>query len=169
MFASNWSDDRIEQLKSLWQNGLSASQVASALGNVTRNAVLGKLHRLGLLAGSPDKRPARLRSSMPRCRAIRSSKGTLPAPVVEPDPFTFDDGSFATVVTVNDRMCRWPIGDPKVGGFHFCGQTTKAGSCYCEAHTQRAHQPATAKRRHRVHRVAIAGGGASATGRASLL
>lgn len=158
MFPSTWSDDRVEQLKSLWQEGLSASQVASALGNVTRNAVLGKLHRLGLLAGSAEPRPERSRSSIPRSRTIRPSEIALLVPVVEPDPFTFEDGTFATVVTVSDRMCRWPIGDPKAGDFHFCGQAPMSGSCYCEAHTLRAHQPGPPKHRRRTHRVAIAGG-----------
>jgi GcrA cell cycle regulator len=143
MTASNWSDNRIEQLKSLWQEGLSASQVARAMGDVTRNAVLGKLHRLGLLAGSQASRPSRPRVSNPRCRSPRASKAAIPIPVAEPDAFTFEDGSFATVVTVNDRMCRWPIGDPKHCEFHFCGQARKPGSCYCEAHAQRAHKPAT--------------------------
>jgi GcrA cell cycle regulator len=157
MFPSNWSDNRVEQLKSLWHEGLSASQVAHALGNVTRNAVLGKLHRLGLLAESAGARPIRPRSTAPRCRAVRPSKIALRVPVVEPDPFTLGDGSFATMVTVSDCMCRWPIGDPKDRDFHFCGHTPKAGSRYCEAHTQRAHQPAKAKHTRKIRHVAAAG------------
>jgi GcrA cell cycle regulator len=80
----------------------------------------------------------------------------LPVPIAEPDPFTFADGSFATLVTVSDRMCRWPIGDPKAGDFHFCGHAPKAGSCYCEEHTQRAHQSSKAKHNRKSrHGVAI--------------
>lgn len=158
MFPSNWSDDRIEHLKSLWQEGLSASEVARTLGHVTRNAVLGKLHRLGLLSGSAPNRPSRARASIPRSRPARPAKVALVTLVPEPDAFTFQDGSFVTVVTVNDRMCRWPIGDPKAGDFHFCGHAPKVGSCYCEAHTQRAHQPGPSKRRPRIHRVAVAVG-----------
>lgn len=158
MFPSIWSDDRTEQLKSLWHEGLSASQVANVLGNVTRNAVLGKLHRLGLLAGSGETRPVRpRRSAAPRCHGPRLPKTALPVPVAEPAPFTFADGSFATVVTVSDCMCRWPIGDPKAGDFHFCGHAPKVGSCYCEAHTQRAHPPAKAKYNHKTPHVATAG------------
>jgi GcrA cell cycle regulator len=158
MFPSNWSDGRVEQLKSLWQEGLSASQIANTMGNVTRNAVLGKLHRLGLLAKSKEVRRARPNSSVPRCPRSRSSKVSRPALIAEPDPFTFEDGNFVTLETVNDRMCRWPIGDPETGDFHFCGHARKAGSCYCDAHMQRAHQPGPAKRRRRTHRVAIGGG-----------
>ncbi len=157
MSNANWSDDRVITLSTLWQDGLSASQVASALGDVTRNAVLGKLHRLGLLAGSPGTRPARPRASTLRSRTSRAPKISLLVPVAEPDPFTFDDGSFATVVTVNDRMCRWPIGDPKGKDFHFCGQGSKTGSCYCEAHTVRAHQPRSVRRARKTAHVAVAG------------
>jgi GcrA cell cycle regulator len=80
------------------------------------------------------------------------------AVVPEPDAFNFEDGSFATVISVNDRMCRWPIGDPKAADFHFCGHAPKAGFCYCETHTQRAHQPGPPKRRPRFHRIAAARG-----------
>jgi len=145
MTDSSWSEERVAQLTSLWREGLSASQVATTLGNVTRNAVLGKLHRLGLLGGSTEARPVRPRSATMRCRTPRSPKVAPSVSVAEPDAFTFADGTFATVVSINDRMCRWPIGDPKAGDFHFCGHSPKAGSRYCEAHTQRAHQPAKIK------------------------
>lgn len=137
---ANWTDDRIESLKTLWQEGLSASQIAHALGNVTRNAVIGKVHRLGLAARSGAPRIGRPRLPMaPRLRAPASCKPTVA--VVEQDPFKFEDGSFATMRTVGKTMCRWPIGDPAVGEFHLCGCNAKAGSPYCEAHALRAHQP----------------------------
>ena len=70
MNAMNWSDDRVEQLKSLWTEGLSASQIARALGGVTRNAVIGKVHRLGLAGrASPAAPNARGFRCRPRCRA----------------------------------------------------------------------------------------------------
>lgn len=154
MFPSNWADDRIEQLKSLWRAGLSASQVANALGNVTRNAVLGKLHRLGLLSRRTAASPAHPRSTTSRCRAPRLPKVALPVPVAELDPFTLADGSFATLATMSDRMCRWPIGDPKAEDFHFCGHAAEAGSCYCEAHTQRARQAAKDKPHRKIRQAA---------------
>lgn len=61
--------------------------------------------------------------------------------VVEEKPFTFEDGSFATMRTIGNRMCRWPIGDPADSRFHLCGRSLKSGSPYCEAHDLRAHQP----------------------------
>ena len=68
------------------------------------------------------------------------------APVVEEDPLQLEDGNFATVLTINDRMCRWPIGDPAATEFHFCGRKPKAGSPYCEAHARKAYQPQQARR-----------------------
>jgi GcrA cell cycle regulator len=62
-------------------------------------------------------------------------------PVVEEDPLPLADGNFATVLTISDRMCRWPIGDPSASEFHFCGRSPKSGSPYCEAHARKAYQP----------------------------
>jgi GcrA cell cycle regulator len=73
-------------------------------------------------------------------------------PVVEEDPVLLDDGNFATVLTINDRMCRWPIGDPAENEFHFCGRKPKNGSPYCEAHARKAYQPQQLRRdRGRMH------------------
>ena len=69
-----------------------------------------------------------------------------PRPVVEEDPLQLEDGNFATVLTISDRMCRWPIGDPAATEFHFCGRGPKAGSPYCEAHARKAYQPQQARR-----------------------
>ena len=136
----NWSDDRVEQLKSLWQEGLSAGQVAQTLGGVSRCAVIGKVHRLGLAgrANHPQVSRARLPSAV---KTRLSSKAALVVPIVEEEPLQLDDGSFATLLTISDRMCHWPIGDPTTGDFHFCGRGSNAGSPYCEAHARRAHRP----------------------------
>jgi GcrA cell cycle regulator len=135
----NWSDDRVEQLKTLWTEGLSASQIARALGGVTRNAVIGKVHRLGLAGRASPSRAERPRVSVPKTHSPRAH--VAPAPVVEEDPLTLADGNFATVLTISDRMCRWPIGDPAANEFHFCGRSPKSGSPYCEAHARKAYQP----------------------------
>jgi len=104
-----WTDERVEQLKSLWTEGLSASQIARVLGGVTRNAVIGKVHRLGLAGRAGPARTERPRSMSPRS-VVRIA---VPEPeIIEEDPVVLEDGRFATVLTINDRMCRWPIGDP---------------------------------------------------------
>ena len=145
MTAMNWSEDRVEQLKNLWTEGLSASQIARALGGVTRNAVIGKVHRLGLAGRASPSRAERPRLPMaPKVPSIRTQAVTVP--VVEEDPLTLADGSHATVLTISDRMCRWPIGDPAASEVHFCGHNPKSGSPYCEAHARKAYQPQQARR-----------------------
>jgi GcrA cell cycle regulator len=141
-----WTDERVEQLKALWADGLSASQIARILGNVTRNAVIGKVHRLGL-AG----RAGPARAERPRNVAHRSvARAQIKEPeIVEEDPIVLEDGHFATVLTINDRMCHWPIGDPADTAFHFCGRKPKMGSPYCEAHARKAYQPQIQRRDRR--------------------
>ena len=145
MTQANWSDDRVEQLKTLWTEGLSASQIARALGGVTRNAVIGKVHRLGLAGRASPSRSERPR--LPVTHKAPVVRTHVPAvQVVEEDPVTLDDGSHATVLTISDRMCRWPIGDPAATEFHFCGHSPKSGSPYCEAHARKAYQPQQTRR-----------------------
>ena len=142
-----WTDERVEQLKALWAEGLSASQIARVLGNVSRNAVIGKVHRLGLAGRAGPARAERPRSAMPRKSVVHVA---APAPpIVEEDPIKLEDGNFATVLTINDRMCRWPIGDPSENEFHFCGHKPKFGSPYCEAHARKAYQPQQQRRDRR--------------------
>ena len=139
-----WTDERVEQLRSLWTEGLSASQIARVLGGVTRNAVIGKVHRLGLAGRASPSRAERPR--LPSAPKVQARAQSPAQPVVEEDPVILDDGSFATVLTINDRMCRWPIGDPSENEFHFCGRKPKNGSPYCEAHARKAYQPQQARR-----------------------
>ena len=161
-----WTDERVELLKKLWLDGLSASQIAKQLGGVTRNAVIGKVHRLGLSGRAAPSQPSRPVFKAPRAPrpaaapAPRRIEGHAPrshvpaAPVVEEDPLQLDDGNFATVLTISDRMCRWPIGDPAATEFHFCGRSPKDGSPYCEAHARKAYQPQQAHRRNDKGRMA---------------
>jgi GcrA cell cycle regulator len=141
-----WTEERVEQLKTLWTEGLSASQIARALGGVTRNAVIGKVHRLGLAGRAGPARSERPRSVSHKS-VVRMAQPE--PPVVEEDPIILEDGGFATVLTINDRMCRWPIGDPAENEFHFCGHKPKSGSPYCEAHARKAYQPAANRRDRR--------------------
>jgi GcrA cell cycle regulator len=142
-----WTDERVEQLKSLWNEGLSASQIARVLGGVTRNAVIGKVHRLGLAGRAGPARSERPRNSITHKSVARIA--VPEPPVVEEDPVTLEDGHFATVLTINDRMCRWPIGDPAENEFHFCGHKPRSGSPYCEAHARKAYQPQPQRRDRR--------------------
>lgn len=143
----NWTEDRENELKNLWTEGFSATQIARALGGVTRNAVIGKVHRLGLAGRTSPSRAERPRvPAAPRVSVRMEVPPPPPPPVEDEPPLALDDGNFATVLTVNDRMCRWPIGDPSENEFHFCGRKPKAGSPYCEAHARKAYQPQQQRR-----------------------
>ena len=138
-----WTDDRVERLKALWKDGLSASQVAKALGGVTRNAVIGKLHRLKLTGSRPTlPRPRRLSSPRPPRPARRLRRPSLaplvPAAAAPPE----GPGLFRSFTELKPRCCKWPIGDPLGGEFSLCGRPTD-GRPYCAGHHKTAHQPRT--------------------------
>ena len=162
MTVITWTDDRVEQLKKLWEGGLSASQIAAELGNVTRNAVIGKVHRLGLSgrAKSPSSAAPRPRKPRPAQQMVR-----MPRPVargntalahdyqveMEPDPISVDNvipiSQRLQLVELNDATCHWPVGDPASAEFYFCGGKAVAGAPYCAHHSRIAYQPASDRRR----------------------
>ena len=160
-----WNDERVEQLKKLWSEGLSASQIASKMGGVTRNAVIGKVHRLGLSGRAAPAKPQRGRSSFENAideiEPIRHEPVRKPI-LSEPEfsaPVILDTGDMTTVATLKNNMCKWPIGDPSRDDFHFCGQpSTQAGKSYCAYHAHLAFQPAQRKPERRIEapRVIIA-------------
>ena len=148
-----WTDERVELLKKLWQDGLSASQIAKQLGGVTRNAVIGKVHRLGLSGRAAPSKPQRTVFKAPRParptamvvtapRRMSDSSPTPPTPVryIDERPGT------ATVLTLGAHMCKWPIGDPALDNFTFCGRRSDEGP-YCHEHAEVAYQPAQAKKK----------------------
>jgi GcrA cell cycle regulator len=156
-----WTEERVTVLRKLWTEGHSASQIAKQLGGVTRNAVIGKVHRLGLAGRATPSRPAKRPVRMARPRHVvagvassarpRQYQGgsTLPALVLLHPPLEAlpqADGSFANVLTLNDHMCKWPIGDPTDKTFAFCGRASCSGP-YCEDHARMAFQPQQARRR----------------------
>ena len=158
-----WSDERVEQLKKLWEAGLSASQIAAELGNVTRNAVIGKVHRLGLSgrAKSTAAAPPRQRKPRPTQHVMRVSRpvsrgNTALAHAfeveLEPDPIAFDNvvpmSQRLSLSQLNEATCHWPIGDPGSPDFFFCGGKALPGLPYCAYHSRVAYQPAADRRRH---------------------
>src|SRR3981189_2693718 len=162
MTVLTWSDDRVEQLKKLWEAGLSASQIAAELGNVTRNAVIGKGHRLGLSARakSPSRAAARPRTARPAQQMMRVSRpvsrgNTALAHAfeveMEPDPIAFDNvvpmSQRLTLLELNEARCHWPIGAPPSWEFFFCGAKALPSLPYGAYHSRVAYQPASDRRR----------------------
>ena len=203
----SWTDQRIEQLRSMWEKGLTASQIADELGGVSRNAVSGKAHRLGLKSrpspvkatekvAKPAKAPAAPTAAAP---APRPAAPAAPSPVAPPRPepkpvpevaprdaavdaaparpdapriVSIGPGGFirqgpgdqqapippapprrlvpakpspeiadkTSLLDLNDRICRWPMGHPGEPDFHFCGEAVNPGFPYCVEHCGRAYQ-----------------------------
>ena len=208
----SWTDERIEQLRNMWEKGLTASQIADELGGVSRNAVIGKAHRLGLksrpspvkatekakpvkvaapAAPKPAAPPPAPRAAAPA--AARPIAPVRPEPAPAPEASDEDDdgvvaeaprkpdaprivsigpGGFirqgpgdqqapippapprrlipakpspeiagkTTLLDLNDRICRWPMGHPGEPDFHFCGVAVNPGFPYCVEHCGRAYQ-----------------------------
>ena len=162
MTVLTWSDDRVELLKKLWEGGLSASQIAAELGNVTRNAVIGKVHRLGLSgrAKAPSSAAPRQRKARPAAQMMRVSRpvsrgNTALAHAfdieMEPDPVAFDNvvpmSQRLSLLELNEATCHWPIGDPASSEFFFCGGKALTSLPYCAYHSRIAYQPASDRRR----------------------
>ena len=163
---ATWTDERVELLKKLWSDGLSASQIAAEIGNVTPNAVIGKVHRLGLSgrgkakAASPQrsKKPARPPSApAPIAQPLaRSGVAVAPAPLAldaAPSPLVDDDvvpmSERVTIMDLRESMCRWPMGDPTKPEFRFCGARSVTGLPYCTHHSRIAYQPVADRKRDR--------------------
>lgn len=141
MTSPAWTDDRVDLLTRLWAEGLSASEVARRLGGVSRNAVIGKLHRLGRLRGRPS-RPRRLdappRTSKARTLEAASAPRSRRLPNLRPEPPPA--GPLVPLTALRAGRCRWPYGDPKADGFGFCGAHAPRGP-YCPAHSAVAFAP----------------------------
>lgn len=168
VFDMSWTDERVESLKKLWLDGHSASQIAAELGHsITRNAVIGKVHRLGL--SGRDKAAA---SPQPRNRIVASTKpverlqSARPMPPVRGNTALALDTFVApqrqlrsaedvvvpiservTIMELKESMCRWPLGDPSTPEFRFCGTKSGSGATYCGPHARIAYQPSQDRRR----------------------
>ncbi len=161
-----WTEERVEILKKLWAEGLSASQIANQLGEVSRNAVIGKVHRLGLARRAPSSRsqitlprkarrmPGNSKSARQKFASrekntqkvldgqhppISSKKAPVQLRVIE--ELVIPKAERKSIETLTACSCRWPIGDPESDDFHFCGRNRLENKPYCEFHAAIAYQP----------------------------
>ncbi|AZS19199.1 GcrA family cell cycle regulator [Caulobacter sp. FWC26] len=167
---SGWSEVRVARLKALWAEGLSASRIAAVLGAVSRNAVIGKIHRLGLAGRVPPAPPGGRATIPPRVRRP-GKRPSPPRPPAGPRPpggaparsaarpratavLVEAVGLAADLCALPRGGCHWPLGDPKHPDFSFCGQAAPRPP-YCAAHRARAYRCAPAPARGgRVRRAA---------------
>jgi GcrA cell cycle regulator len=165
----SWTDERVELLRKLWLEGLSASQIAGELANgITRNAVIGKVHRLGL-SGRVKAQvvpSTRIRLKQPQRPMMTRSGGSIirgnTALALKAEPFEYlapkpveniviPISERVTIMELKESMCRWPHGDPTSAEFRYCGahKTTASEGPYCSYHTRMAYQPIQERRRER--------------------
>ena len=138
----SWTEAKVEKLKELWSKGHTASQIAEALGDTTRNAVIGKAHRLNLEARAPskkssqssttDNRPSR-RGSTPTSRKAKFQSILLDKNFEHENPKSLEE--------LTDQTCKWPIGHPNEEKFYFCGRKPEGEFPYCKLHVLYAFQP----------------------------
>jgi len=205
----SWTEERIERLKKMWHEGATASQIADELGGVSRNAVIGKAHRLGLEqrpspvkpgeekeARKPAPAPAAAAPAKPKAEpepahaaapaATPSPSGRIPTPQRQPTPQelqyrSIGPGGFirqgpgeqqapippapprrlvpakpspevadkTSLLELNDRICKWPMGHPGEPDFHFCGEAANPGFPYCVQHCGVAYQAQLPRRDRR--------------------
>lgn len=172
----SWNDERVELLKKLWSEGLSASQIANELGDITRNAVIGKVHRLGLSGRAktataptrPQQRPGaggrpEAARDQPRPQrgatqgntALAAEFDDMPEEAPAPAPTPQVSGNVVpmaqrcTIMNLTESTCRWPMGEPGTESFYFCGAKSTPGIPYCTQHARIAYQPVQDRRRDR--------------------
>ena len=199
----SWTDERIDQLRQMWQAGHTASQIAETLGGVSRNAVIGKAHRLGLQSrpspvkpGDTETEAAEKPAAAPVEKSVAAAPSPAPSPA-EPKPVaaaptptpqpeapivrSIGPGGFqrqnpheqqspippapprrlvpakpspeiadkTSLLDLNDRICKWPLGHPGEPDFHFCGSPVNPGFPYCLEHCSVAYQAQLPRRDRR--------------------
>ena len=199
----SWTDERIETLKTMWEAGQTASQIAEALGGISRNAVIGKAHRLGLQARPspvvpkepeviapppppppppappppppppppqveaarplpPTPDPRALGSGEPVLRSVgpggfvRQAPGEQQPPIAPAPPRRLvpakpspEIAGKTSLLDLNDKICKWPMGHPGEPDFHFCGEKVNPGFPYCVEHCGHAYQAQLPRRDRR--------------------
>ena len=138
----SWTEEKVAKLKELWSKGHTASQIAEALGDTTRNAVIGKAHRLNLEARAPSKKSSQ--TSISVNRPVRRGS----APISRKAKFqsilldkNFEPENPKSLEELTDQTCKWPIGHPNEEKFYFCGRKPEGEFPYCKLHVLYAFQP----------------------------
>ena len=139
----SWNEEKVSKLKELWGKGKTASQISEIIGDVSRNAVIGKAHRLNLSSKikarnitSSQNFNNNLETGNPKQRKVRRSK--FQSLIIEKD---FEPENPKKLEELDENSCKWPIGHPEEESFYFCGRTSLKDFSYCKLHLLYAYQP----------------------------
>tara|TARA_B100000524_G_scaffold132646_1_gene65970 strand:+ start:74 stop:571 length:498 start_codon:yes stop_codon:yes gene_type:complete len=144
----SWTSEKVEKLKELWSKGHTASQIAEMLGDTTRNAVIGKAHRLNLAARAPSKQHSNLSKSKEdkqtnrRSNAPMSRKAKFQSILLDKN---FEPENPKSLEELTESTCKWPIGHPNEEKFYFCGRKPEGDFPYCRLHVLYAFVPKNQK------------------------
>ena len=141
----SWTPEKVAKLKELWGKGSTASQIAEILGGVSRNAVIGKAHRLNLSGKIMAKKGSsysKVNSSKLISNNRKLKKGKFKSLVIEKD---FEPENPKQLEELDENVCKWPIGHPDQKDFYFCGRKSLKDFSYCKLHLLYAFQPKNKK------------------------
>jgi len=138
----SWTPDRVAKLKELWGKGNSASQIAEIIGGVTRNAIIGKAHRLNLGTKTFSRNSTSIQNSAQVLTNTRTGRKTrrskFKSLLIDKN---FEPENPRSLEQLEDGICRWPIGHPNESNFYFCGRKSLKDFSYCKLHILYAFKP----------------------------
>ncbi len=139
----SWTDEKVSKLKELWGKGNTASQIAEIIGGISRNAVIGKAHRLNLSAkiktrAATSNKTFDNNSQASKTETKRGRKSKFKSLIIEKD---FEPENPKHLEELDESSCKWPIGHPDEKNFYFCGRSSLKDFSYCKLHLLYAYQP----------------------------
>ena len=139
----SWNDEKVAKLKELWGKGNTASQIAEIIGGLSRNAIIGKAHRLNLSSKIKTKNSSTTQifnknTEESTSKHKRGRKSKFQSLIIEKD---FEPENPKKLEELDEGSCKWPIGHPEEESFYFCGRSSLKDFSYCKLHLLYAYQP----------------------------
>tara|TARA_B100000242_G_scaffold252008_1_gene193912 strand:+ start:432 stop:929 length:498 start_codon:yes stop_codon:yes gene_type:complete len=139
----SWNDEKVAKLRELWGKGNTASQIAEIIGGISRNAVIGKAHRLNLSAKIKTRSTSTNQNlknfhEENKTKVKRGRRSRFKSLIIEKD---FEPENPKQLEELDENSCKWPIGHPNEKSFYFCGRSSLKDFSYCKLHLLYAYQP----------------------------